>query len=122
MQELIEKIRASVEPAATNEQKAAGAHACRTIAAALDGEPGKPLALPGQPTSQPRASLSFDQMLEMAIAKLTMMANERDKNPPAPPATTTGLPVPVSRPTLPGVAPRPMKKPAPVKPGAVRKP
>ena len=34
---------------ATSEKKAAGVQACRTIAAALGAEPGKPLVLPGMP-------------------------------------------------------------------------
>ncbi len=56
MQELIDVIRAAVTTDATNEQKAAGVQACRTIAAALDIEPGKPIVLPGSPSASPPAA------------------------------------------------------------------
>jgi len=76
MDSLLEMIRAAVASNATTEQKAAGVQACRTIIAALDTEPGKPLVPPIAMPATTRPSL--DQVLDMAIARLTMIANARD--------------------------------------------
>ena len=78
MQDLIDAIKAAVASGATTEQKAAGVQACRTIVAALDAEPGKPLvppiALPAMTATRP----TLDQVLDLAIARLTTIANARD--------------------------------------------
>jgi len=89
MKELIEAIRAAVADGATTEQKALGAQACRTIMAALDAAPGKPIVLPGAPQAHPLASLSVSQALDLAIERLTSIAaaresQERQAAPPAP--------------------------------------
>ncbi len=113
MQELIDVIRAAVSAEATNEQKAAGVRACRTIAAALDVEPGKPIALPGTPSaSPPAARLSIDQVLDLAIARLTMIANEHDKNPAPALQRPSGLRIPVIPAAVPRTAARVVAKPA----------
>lgn len=78
MSELIEAIRGAVADGATPEQKAIGAQACRTILAALGAEPGKPIALPGAPQPNPLARLSFDQALDLVIARLSAVADQRD--------------------------------------------
>ncbi len=106
MQELIESIRAAVASGANTEQKAAGVTACRTILTALDTEPGKPLAPALPPIVVPNASplqglskLSLDQMLDLLIARLTMVANAQAvnqptrviQNPPNPPAAATSV-------------------------------
>ncbi|CAN5913086.1 hypothetical protein BH11MYX3_BH11MYX3_29270 [soil metagenome] len=109
MQELIDVIRAAVTTDATNEQKAAGVQACRTIAAALDVEPGKPIALPGTPSaSPPAARLSIDQVLDMVIARLTMIANDHDKSPVPALQQQSRLRIPV----VPAAVPRPAAKPS----------
>jgi hypothetical protein len=94
MQELIEVIRAATTSGATTEQKAAGVQACHTIIAALATEPGKPL-VPPTPAASPLARPSFDQMLDMIIAKLSLIAKERHASPPPVPAVR-GLRVPAT--------------------------
>lgn len=78
MNELIEAIRVAVTDGATAEQKATGAQACRTIIAALGAETGKPIVLPGAPKPHPLAALSFDQALDLVIARLRTMADARE--------------------------------------------
>jgi hypothetical protein len=78
MSELIEAIRAAIAQGATAEQKAIGAQACRTILTALDAEPGKPIVLPGAPKPHPLSGITVDQALDLAIARLTMVANAQD--------------------------------------------
>lgn len=88
MNELIEHIRAAVAQGATAEQKALGAQACRTILTALDAEPGKPIAAPAAPQAHPMSRLTIDQVLDLAIARLTTVANAHD----AEAATATAAP------------------------------
>jgi hypothetical protein len=88
MSELIEAIRVAIAQGATAEQKAIGAQACRTILTALGAEPGKPLVLPGAPKPHPLSGITVDQALDLAIARLTMVADARDK----PTATATTVP------------------------------
>jgi hypothetical protein len=83
MDSVLETIRSAVANDATAEQKAAGVQACRTILAALDAEPGKPLVPPIAVSAPTRPSL--DQVLDLAIARLTMIANARDAATVAPP-------------------------------------
>ena len=102
MHDLIDIIRAAVAGDATTEQKAAGVQACRTIAAALDTEPGKPLVLPGTPPPTATSRVSVDQVLDLMIARLTTIANERDANPQPPARPPVALRVPAgARPALP---------------------
>ena len=77
MDQLIEAIRAAVAPSASPEARAAGAHACRTILAALDAPSGQPLATPVPIPASPIATIVGalrgvppDQLLDLAIAKL----------------------------------------------------
>ena len=86
MNELIEVIRIAVTDGATAEQKVTGAQACRTILTALGAEPGKPIVLPGAPKAHPLSALSFDQTLDLVIARLNGIADAReqaDKQKPA---------------------------------------
>lgn len=119
MDPLLDVIRAATATDATAEQKAAGVQACRTIAAALDTEPGKPLVLPGVPTASPLAGIRLDQLLDLAIARLSVVANTRDADEAAratrAQAAKTELRIPMA-PTP--VAPRVARKPAP--PGRTR--
>lgn len=78
MNELIDHIRAAITQGATAEQKAIGAQACRTILTALDAEPGKPIAMPGVPTTNPTSRLSLDQVFDLVIARLSTVAEARD--------------------------------------------
>lgn len=128
MDQLIDTIRAATAIGASTDQKAAGVQACRTIIAALDTEPGKPIVLPGTPSSSTGARLSIDQVLDLVIARLTTIANERDKKPLAAlPSSralrSSGLRVPAIPATSPRPAPRPAAKPAAAtKPPATKKP
>lgn len=93
MQELIDSIRAAIAAGATHEQRAAGVHACRTIATALNTEPGQPLALPSTPARPSSLSgVSLDQVLDLVIARLTMVAKDREQRPPSAAATTAATP------------------------------
>jgi hypothetical protein len=95
MNELIEAIRAAVAEGATTEQKAVGVQACRTIAAALDTEPGKPLTLPGVVPAASTSRVSIDQVLDLAIARLSSLASEQEKQAAAqPPAAQRQLGLP----------------------------
>ena len=114
MQELIEAIRVAVASDASHDQKASGVQACRTILAALDTEPGKPIALPGISAPGSASRVSVDQVLDLMIGRLATMAAERDAYaaPPAPEAR--GLRVPLTPVTLPRPAASPaahMKRP-----------
>ncbi len=112
MESLLDAVRIATASGASTEQKAAGVLACRTIIAALDTEPGKPIVLPGTPsTSQPAARLSLDQVLDMMITKLTVIASEHDKSPVPPLPPSNGLRVPVISAALPRDVPRPANKP-----------
>ncbi|MDQ3370157.1 MAG: hypothetical protein M3680_32465 [Myxococcota bacterium] len=128
MQEIIEVIRAAVTTGATNEQKAAGVRACRTIIAALDTEPGKPIELPGLLATSLATRPTLDQMLDLAITRLATIANARD-TAVAPPSTQRVSAVPRQLPTglrvpgTPAALPRgkPPKQPA-MNPAPTRKP
>lgn len=126
MDQLIDTIRAAIATDASKEQKAAGVQACRTITAALDTEPGTPIVVPGTPPRPPLSGVSLDQVLDLAIAKLTTIANARDAHsepelrsprdavafpsPPVPAPSRTGLRVPA--------APLAIPRPANVSPPA----
>jgi len=93
MDQLIDTIRAAVATDASKEQKAAGVQACRTIAAALDTEPGRPIMLPGTPAKPPLSGVSLDQVLDLAIAKLTSIASAQEAQAaPALPASASAVP------------------------------
>ena len=112
MESLLEAVRVATANGASTDQKAAGVLACRTIIAALDTEPGKPIVLPGTPSaSQPAAPVSLDQVLDMMIAKLSAIANEHDRSPAPALPPPNGLRVPVTGAALPRVAPRSAYKP-----------
>lgn len=108
MQDLIEAIRVAVATDASAEQKATGVQACRTIAAALDTEPGKPIMLPGVSLPARTSGVSVDQMLDLMIARLTTIAAQRDATPSP---TTASSPRGLRVPTAPAALPRPATKP-----------
>lgn len=78
METLLETIRTSVAAEATDEARAAGAQACRTILTALETPMGAPLAIPSPATSLPPAAqmiatlrgVPTEQLLDLAIAHL----------------------------------------------------
>jgi hypothetical protein len=101
VQELISIISTATANGASAEQKAAGVQACRTIIAALDTEPGKPIVLLGAPPQSPLAGVSIDQVIELLIAKLSVIADARETaTAPSTPPAPTGFRVPVVPPRL----------------------
>lgn len=112
MNELIETIRIAVTDGATADQKATGAQACRTILAALGSEPGKPIVLPGAPKPHPLSALSFEQALDLLIARLRMIADTREQAEKQPaPRGPRGPQIPlVPSPARPAQAPTPKKR------------
>lgn len=97
MNELIEAIRNAVAESATTEQKAVGVQACRTIAAALDTEPGRPLVLPGVSPVQTTSRVSIDQVLDLMIARLSVVAKENEtQQSPMPTPSTAAQSTPVA--------------------------
>jgi hypothetical protein len=98
MQHLIDVIREATATDATAEQKATGIQACRTILTALGAEPGKPIALPGAPKPHPLNGLTFDQALDLVIAKLSTVADKREAAAQQqPPAAPRGPQIPMVR-------------------------
>jgi len=111
MQELIEAIRVAVASDASTEQKATGVQACRTIVAALDAEPGKPIVLPGTPLPAATSRVSVDQILDLMIARLATIATAREADPTPAIAPLRGLRVPVTPAALPPAPARPTSNP-----------
>lgn len=76
METLFETIRAAVADGASEEARAAGAQACRTLLAALETPAGAPLAaapVETPPIAQMVATLRgvpMEQLLDLAIAQL----------------------------------------------------
>lgn len=79
MNELVETIQAAIAEGASDEARAAGATACRTLLSALEGKEGEPLAPPiPVPAAPPDIGalvaglkgVPVDQLLDLAIAKL----------------------------------------------------
>jgi hypothetical protein len=76
MENLIDTIRAAIANDASAESGAAGAHACRTILAAIETQAGEPLTSAPPPTTPVQAALVAlskappEQLLDMVIAKL----------------------------------------------------
>ena len=111
MNELIETIRIAVTDGATADQKATGAQACRTILAALGSEPGKPIVLPGAPKPHPLSALSFEQALDLVIARLRNIADTREQTEKQPAPVPRGPQIPlVPSPARPARAPTPKKR------------
>ena len=64
MENLIEAIRNAVADHASDEARATGAQACRTILTALEAKPGDPLVMPSsQPSEANEPAAQFAQML-----------------------------------------------------------
>lgn len=98
MNDVIETIRAAMQPDASDEARASGAVACRAILATLETTAGQPLTEAVQPATPINAAvgalsaMSSDQLLDVAIARLRALL----------PAGTTVEPVqPLNFPLLP---------------------
>jgi len=100
MENLLDAIRASVAADATDETKAAGAAACRTILTALEGTPGAPLAAPIFNASEIASAVSMmrgvpaEQLLDLAIARLRAALPDGDKLPAVKPTNFRIVPIP----------------------------
>lgn len=77
MEDLLQAIRAAVTQGATDDERAAGIGACRTIVAALEASVGQPMTASPAAPMPPIASivgalrgLPPEQLLDLAIAKL----------------------------------------------------
>jgi len=86
MENLIEAIRNAVAENASDEARATGVQACRTILTALEAKPGEPLGTPSPQLapsaepSEPAAQIAHmlgalrgipvDQLLDLAIARM----------------------------------------------------
>lgn len=79
METLLESIRAAIDPDASEQARAAGAHACRTILTALEAKPGEPMpasasdASPATQIAQMLGALKgvpAEQLLDLAITRL----------------------------------------------------
>lgn len=123
MNEMIESMRAAIADGATPEQRTSGVHACRTLAAALEAEIGKPIPLPGVPAQSPFHGVSIDQALELVIARLRTAIDTRDKAPatapvPSSPAPSPGLRIAYVPPMAPRAAgPRTAQRAQPARAG-----
>jgi hypothetical protein len=103
MESLLEAIRASFGSDATDETRAAGAHACRTILASLEPMPEV------QPVSTPAISqligalrgVPADQLLDLAIARLRAALPTEDAVAPAQSIKFRLVPVPQQPPGTP---------------------
>ena len=88
MNELIEAIRLAVADGASDDARAAGVSACRTILAALDARAGEPLAAPGAPPIAAAVAafrgMSPDQLLDLAIARLKAALPSSETPPQGP--------------------------------------
>lgn len=105
MEQLIDSIRVAVAQGASDEAKAAGATACRTILIALEAKPGEPMAAPAPISAHPQVpeiaaivaglkGVPIDQLLDLAITKLRTMVPAE----PAAPVQKLAIPlVPVPR-------------------------
>ncbi len=76
MDQLLEAIRNATATDASDEARAAGAHACRTILSALEAKPGESLASLPQDASPMQTVVAAlrgvppEQLLDLAIARL----------------------------------------------------
>jgi hypothetical protein len=105
MNPMIEPIERALAAEASPDTKQAGATACRAILAALEAEPGKPIAMPGVPArpASPLAGLSTDQVFDLMIAKLRTMVDANGKSAPTALPNNAGAPLRIPMIILPPV-------------------
>ncbi|HEU0029886.1 MAG TPA: hypothetical protein VFQ53_04580 [Kofleriaceae bacterium] len=107
MEDLIESIRLAIAPDATDEARAEGATACRSILSALEAKPGEPLATPAVPAMatvpSPEAVASIvgalrsvppEQLLDLAIARLRAALPPGQAAPAVQPVKFQLVPIP----------------------------
>lgn len=103
MEQLLEAIRAATAPDASDETRAAGANACRTLLAALEAKPGQPLAATPTATNPIEAAVSVfrgmpaEQLLDLAIARLKAALPPETAVEPVKRLTVPLVPLPVGR-------------------------
>jgi hypothetical protein len=100
MDTLLDAIRAAAAADATEETKAAGAAACRTILTALEAKAGEPLAA-AVPDANPIATavsvlrgVPPEQLLDLAIARLRAALPAGETMPAVQPMKFHLVPVP----------------------------
>ena len=80
MSDVVDAIRAAIAPDANSEARAAGAAACRALAARLDpaGTPQPPIIAPEvvQQLVGMLRTMDVDQVLDLAIAKLRTVGSK----------------------------------------------
>lgn len=100
MEQLLEAIRVATAPDATDEAKAAGATACRTLLTALEAKAGEPLAAPVAMANPVQAIVGAlkgmppEQLLDLAIARLKAALPPGTEIAPVPPLAFHLVPVP----------------------------
>jgi hypothetical protein len=98
--DVVDAIRASIAPGASAEERAAGAAACRALAAKLDpaGAPQPPIIAPElvQQLVGVLRTMDIDQVLDIAIAKLGTVGSKQGAPalPAARPFAIRMVPVP----------------------------
>jgi hypothetical protein len=103
VENLLEEIRLATSADATPAARAAGATACRTLLAVLDTSPGQQLAAAPAAPSQVAALIGAlrgvpaDQLLDLAIAKLSAALPAGTQVPRATPLKFHIVPVPQGR-------------------------
>lgn len=77
METLLESIRAAIAADASEQTRATGAQACRTILTALEAKPGEPMPAPSSVSSTQIAQMlgalkgvPAEQLLDLAITRL----------------------------------------------------
>jgi len=123
MEQLLDQIRAALVPDASDDTRAAGATACRTILAALDAKTGEPMQAPAgpaaplvamtppapyaPPSESPRPSpiatvqalvaalrgMPPDQLLDLAITRLRAAVPDGAAVAPVPPLRFNLIPL-----------------------------
>ena len=99
MDQLLETIRTATATEATDEARAAGAHACRTILTALEAKPGQPLTTHPQDASPMQTIVATlrgvppEQLLDLAIARLRAALPAGTEVTPVAPVTFHILPL-----------------------------
>lgn len=107
MDQLLEAIRAAIAADSTDEVKAAGASACRTILTALEAKAGEPMVHPAMlaSSSNPIEAIAsavrgmpVEQLLDVAIARLRAALPQDANTPALRPLAIPLVPVPRGRP------------------------
>jgi hypothetical protein len=96
MEQVLEAIRAATAADASPEARAAGAQACRALAAVLEPQPATPppeVQLPIAELAAAIRTVPIDQLLDLAIAKLCTALPAGAEGPAVPPLNFRLVPV-----------------------------